>query len=41
MDEENYQIMLAEIRAAGGDKILAELQKQLDAWLEAHPDWDK
>ena len=36
-----YDQMLAEIRAAGGDKIQAELQRQLDAWLEAHPDWSK
>ena len=39
MDEENYQIMLAEIRAAGGDKIQAELQRQLDEWLKANPNW--
>jgi len=41
LTEAEYDQMLAEIRAAGGDKIQAELQKQLDAWLEAHPDWDK
>ena len=41
MDGGNYQIMLDELKAAGGDKILAELQRQLDAWLEANPDWNK
>ena len=41
MDEENYQIMLAKIKAAGGDKIQAELQRQLDEWLAANPDWNK
>ena len=41
MDEENYQIMLDELKAAGSEKILNELQKQLDAWLDANPDWNK
>ena len=41
MDEENYQIMLDELKAAGGDKILAELQRQLDEWLAENPDWNK
>ena len=30
--------MLADISAAGGDKIQAELQKQLDEWVKANPD---
>ena len=33
--------MLAEIKAAGSDKIQAELQRQLDEWLAANPDWNK
>lgn len=41
MDEGGYDQMLQAFRDAGSDKILAELQRQLDAWLDAHPDWDK
>ena len=41
MDEANYQIMLDELAAAGGDKIQAELQRQLDEWLAENPDWSK
>jgi hypothetical protein len=37
MDAEAYEQMLSDIREAGGDKVLAELQRQFDAWLEAHP----
>ena len=33
--------MLAEIKAAGGDVIQAELQRQLDEWLAQNPDWNK
>ena len=25
----------------GGDRIQAELQRQLDAWLAENPDWNK
>ena len=41
MDEGYYQIMLDALQSAGSDKVLVELQRQLDAWLEANPDWDK
>ena len=41
LTEEEYDQMLTEIRAVGGDKILAELQRQLDAWLAENPDWNK
>ena len=37
MDPDAYAQMLEDIREAGGDKVLAELQKQFDAWLEEHP----
>ena len=37
MDQDAYEQMLSDIREAGGDKVLAELQKQFDAWLEEHP----
>ena len=36
--EEEYNTMIADIRAAGGDKIQAELQKQLDEWVKANPE---
>jgi len=39
LTEAEYDQMLAEIRAAGGDKIQAELQRQLDEWLKANPNW--
>ena len=39
--EAEYDQMLSEIKAAGGDRIQAELQRQLDAWLAANPDWNK
>ena len=41
MTESEYTQMLSDIKAAGGDNILAELQRQLDEWLEANPDWNK
>lgn len=41
LTEAEYSQMLLDIKAAGGDKILAELQRQLDAWQKANPDWDK
>ena len=40
MTPEYYDQMLAEIKAAGGDKIQAELQRQLDAWLAENPGWE-
>lgn len=33
MDQDTYEQMLADIRAAGGDKVLEELQMQFDAWV--------
>lgn len=39
MTEELYNQMLQELKDAGSDMIIAELQRQLDAWLEEHPDW--
>lgn len=41
LTEEEYDQMLTEIRAVGGDKIQAELQRQLDKWLAENPDWNK
>lgn len=41
LTESDYTQMLSDIKAAGGDKILAELQRQLDEWLKANPDWNK
>ena len=35
---EEYDTMIADMNAAGGDKIMAELQKQLDEWVKANPD---
>jgi hypothetical protein len=31
--------MLSDIEAAGGNKIKAELQRQLDEWLAENPNW--
>ena len=39
MTEESYDRMLQEIKDAGGDRIRAELQRQLDQWLADNPDW--
>ena len=41
LTEAEYGQMLSDIKAAGGDKIQAELQRQLDEWLAANPDWNK
>ena len=41
LTEEKYNQMLADIKGAGSDKIIAELQRQLDAWLADHPEWNK
>lgn len=37
MDADAYAQMLSDIREAGGDKVLKELQKQFDAWLVENP----
>ncbi|MBQ8401497.1 MAG: hypothetical protein IJX14_06160, partial [Clostridia bacterium] len=39
MDEVGYNQMLQAFKDAGSDKIVAELQRQLDAWLAENPDW--
>ena len=38
LSEEDYNQMIANINAAGGTKIMAELQKQLDEWVKANPE---
>ncbi len=40
LSEDNYDKMLELMELAGSKKILAELQRQLDAWVAANPDWD-
>ena len=37
LTEEKYEEMLNKINAAGGEKIMTELQRQLDAWVKANP----
>ena len=37
---EEYETWMQEIREAGGDTIQAELQRQLDEWLEKNPGWE-
>jgi len=37
LTEEKYAEMLNKINAAGGEKIMKELQAQLDAWVKANP----
>ena len=39
MNEAGYNQMLQAFKDAGSDKIVAELQKQLDAWLAENPNW--
>ena len=39
MDREAYDEMLQKLNDAGAQKIIAELQRQLDEWLEKNPDW--
>ena len=41
LDPEAYDELLQKIKDAGGDKIQAELQRQLDEWLADNPDWNK
>ena len=38
LTDEKYAEMIEKINAAGGTKIIAELQKQLDEWVKANPD---
>ena len=37
LTEEKYAEMLEKINAAGGEKIMTELQKQLDEWVKNNP----
>jgi len=39
MDAVRYDSMLQELDDAGAGKLQAELQRQLDEWLAANPDW--
>ncbi len=39
MDAEAYGEMLQKLNDAGAQKIIAELQRQLDEWLANNPDW--
>ena len=41
MDAEGYDYVLQSFKDAGSDKIIAELQRQLDAWLAENPDWNQ
>ena len=38
--EEYYQELLEKMEEAGMSTVIAELQRQLDAWIAEHPDWD-
>ena len=38
--EEYYQRMLRDMKEAGMDTIITELQRQLDAWIDEYPDWN-
>ena len=38
--EEYYPEMLEKMEEAGMSTVIAELQRQLDAWIAEHPDWD-
>ena len=39
MTEEMYDQMLQDMKNAGSEKVIAELQRQLDTWIAEHPDW--
>ena len=39
LTSEGYEQMLQKFKDAGSEKIIAELQRQLDKWLAANPDW--
>ena len=40
MTEEIYEQMLQAMKEAGSDRIIAELQRQLDTWIAEHPEWN-
>ena len=39
-EEKYYQEMLEKLEEAGMETVITELQRQLDAWISEHPDWD-
>ena len=39
MTEQMYDQMLQDMKNAGSEKVIAELQRQLDTWIAEHPDW--
>ena len=38
--EEYYPQMLEKLEEAGMSTVIAEMQRQLDAWIAEHPDWN-
>ena len=38
--EEYFQRMIRDMKEAGMDTVITELQRQLDAWIAEHPDWN-
>ncbi len=38
--EEYYPEMLEKLEEAGMSTVIAEMQRQLDAWIAEHPDWN-
>jgi len=38
--EEYYPKMLEKLEEAGMSTVIAEMQRQLDAWIAEHPDWN-
>lgn len=41
MSDAEYEQFIQELKNAGLDRIVAELQQQLDAWLAENPNWNK
>ena len=39
LNEEIRQMLIKDLKAAGSDKVLAELQRQLTEWQKNNPDW--
>ena len=39
MTQDVYAQMLQEMKIAGSDKVIAQLQRQLETWQSANPDW--
>lgn len=40
ISEDNYEQKLQEMADAGGDEIVAQLQRQLDEWITENPNWN-